>query len=106
MGGGDLHLLTDHPLSAMLSLWASCQSNCRPWTTSGASVPGEPGASGSLAMAVTSRRRVTIQILHTKGISCDKKVKVLIIPPQEEDQYVPVLPATEAPGVTSLGVWE
>ena len=67
-------------------------------------------------MAASPRRRVEIQILHTKGISCDKKVKVLIIPPEGEDQhvlvlppegedqYVPVLPATEAPGVMSLGV--
>ena len=55
-------------------------------------------------MAVTPRRRVVIQILHTKGIAYDKKVKVLIIAPKGEDQYVPVLPATEAQGVMSLGM--
>ena len=50
-------------------------------------------------MTVMQKHRVVIQLLCTKGITYNKKVKVLIIPPKGEDQYVPVLPATQARGV-------
>ena len=53
-------------------------------------------------MTVMQKHRVVIQLLCTKGITYNKKVKVLIIPPKGEDQYVPVLPATQARGVCDM----